>query len=201
MTPAWVLEAGAALPAAAAVARATFATTMESWHDFYLLTGTAAVTLAGLLFVALSLHLEQLVEESHEHLLALARAMVTAFVMVLIASLMMLAPGFSQRITGFALVAVGSIGGLVTLRMLGTVPHHDAGGFTAANMLRRKALAVLGYVLMVGTGAGIMLGNQDLLHWAVGAFCVLLANAAGTSFELLVHVARHKKRAREAQRA
>jgi hypothetical protein len=30
----------------------------EAWHDFYLLSGTAAVTLVGLLFVALSLHIE-----------------------------------------------------------------------------------------------------------------------------------------------
>ena len=31
---------------------------VEHWHEFYLMTGTAAVTLAGLLFVAISLHVD-----------------------------------------------------------------------------------------------------------------------------------------------
>jgi hypothetical protein len=33
---------------------------VERWHDFYLLAGTASVTLAGLLFVALSIHIGEL---------------------------------------------------------------------------------------------------------------------------------------------
>jgi len=31
---------------------------LSEWHDFYLLTGTAAATLLGLLFVAVSLNAE-----------------------------------------------------------------------------------------------------------------------------------------------
>src|SRR5262249_34662541 len=59
----------------------------DRWHEFYLMAGTAAVTLAGLLFVALSLHLDRLVDESHEHLLALARVTLVSFTMVLFASM------------------------------------------------------------------------------------------------------------------
>ena len=33
----------------------TFAQTIEQWRDFYILAGTAAATLIGLLFVSLSL--------------------------------------------------------------------------------------------------------------------------------------------------
>ena len=36
---------------------------LERWHDFYLLAGTAAATLMGLLFVSLSIHLEKIVAE------------------------------------------------------------------------------------------------------------------------------------------
>ena len=35
-----------------------FVETVESWHDFYMLAGTAAATLIGLIFVAVSLHID-----------------------------------------------------------------------------------------------------------------------------------------------
>lgn len=210
---AWIAEAGAgaATAAGAGVAAAAeaarvrerlpFVQYVESWHDFYILAGTAAVTLAGLLFVALSLHLEQLVEESHEHLLALCRAMLTAFIMVLTASLTMLAPAFSRRITGFTLVAIGAVGVFMTLKLLANVRHREEAGFSKSDMRRRKWLSIAGYVLMVMSGVGIGYGIQELMNWAIPAFCVLLGNAAGTSFELLVHVARQKRRARGAHGA
>jgi hypothetical protein len=37
---------------------------LEAWHDFYLLSGTASATLAGLLFVSLSFNLDHLLHES-----------------------------------------------------------------------------------------------------------------------------------------
>jgi len=48
---------------------ATLLGAIEHWHEFYLLAGTAAVTLVGLLFVALSFHLDTLLHESKTHLL------------------------------------------------------------------------------------------------------------------------------------
>ncbi len=204
---AWLAEAAAGVAGAAQAVgdhlpeRLPFVQYVESWHDFYLMTGTAAVTLAGLLFVSLSLHLDQLVEQSHEHLLALCRAMLTSFVMVLAASLMMLAPALSRRVTGFMLVAIGLVGAFATLRLLSSVQHHEAGGFSKRDMARRKGLTLMGYSLLVMSGLGIGLGIQELMNWAIPAFCALLGNAAGTSFEMLVHVARHKKRARDASGA
>ena len=204
---AWLAEGGGALGAAAQAAgnhlpeRLPFVEYAESWHDFYLMTGTAAVTLAGLLFVSLSLHLEQLVEESHAHLLALCRAMLTSFVMVLAASLMMLAPAQSRRVTAIMLVSIGVTGAFVTLKLLGVPQHHEAGGFSKREMARRKSLALTGYGLLALSGIGIALGIQELMNLALPAFCVLLGNAAGTSFDVLVHVARHKQRTRDAKGA
>ena len=65
---------------------------IASWHEFYLMAGTAAVTLAGLLFVAISIHVDTLVHESREHLLALARLILFSYVGVMLLSLMMLVP-------------------------------------------------------------------------------------------------------------
>jgi len=196
----WALLAGGV----AAVAESTaahgrvhppFAEYMESWHDFYLLAGTAAVTLAGLLFVALSLHLDRLVEESHEHLLALTRTTLLSFVLMLTASLMMLTPAMSRRVTAAMLIAIGLVGMSMTVRFSVLAKHHDEAGFTKAAMRRRNLLPLIGYLLLGLSGLGIGLGVQELMNWAIPAFCMLLGNAAGTSYELLVTVARHKRRA------
>lgn len=172
---------------------------MASWHDCFLLAGTAAVTLAGLLFVALSLHLEQLVEDSHAHLLALSRAMLTAFILVLCASLVLLTPALTRRVTGGTLMLIGVMGAGLTLKLMSGVRHHDDGGFSKANLRRRKVLSMMGYAFTVLSGLGIMMGVAQLMYWTIAGFTMLLGNATGTSFELLVHIARHKKRARDAQ--
>ena len=200
-------DTAANLAAAAGVAgehlpsRLPFPQFMDSWRDFYVLAGTAAVTLAGLLFIALALHLDQLVEESHAHLLALSRAMLTSNIVVLCASLMQLAPAFSRRITGFMLVAIGVAGAIMTLKLMSNVTHHEEGGFSKRKMRRRQTLPILGYLFMVGSGIGVALGISELMYWVLPAFTTLLGNAAGTSFELLVHVARHKKQTRDTRGA
>jgi hypothetical protein len=204
---AWLAEAGASLVAAAGVAgdglpeRLPFPRYMETWHDCCLLAGTAAVTLAGLLFIALALHLDQMVEESHEHLLALSRAMLTSFIVVLTASLVLLEPAFSRRITGVTLAAAGAAGAILTLKLMAGVRHHDEGGFSKRKVARRRLLPMIGYGIIAVSGIGIAFGVQELMNWTVASFAMLLGNGAGTSFELLVHVARFKKQARESRGA
>ncbi len=48
----------------------SFQTAVGGWHDFYILAGTAAATLVGLLFVGLSLHLRVVIASSEVRSLA-----------------------------------------------------------------------------------------------------------------------------------
>jgi hypothetical protein len=49
-----------------------FAQAIEGWHDFYLMVGTAAATLVGLLFVSLSLNVDVITREANADLRVLA---------------------------------------------------------------------------------------------------------------------------------
>ena len=167
----------------------TFAEWMHNWHEFYLMTGTAAVTLAGLLFVALSLHLDRLVEKNHEHLLGLSRATLTSFVVVLVASLMMLVPGMSARLTGVMLTTLGAVGGVTILNFMRSARHHPEGGFTLIQLRRRTMIPLVGYGMIMLSGVGLLYGIPETLYQMITACCMLLGNAAGTSWELLVRVA------------
>jgi hypothetical protein len=176
-----------------AVRALTLGEWVARWHEFYLMAGTAAVTLAGLLFVALSLHLDRLVQESHEHVLALARVTLLSFTMVLFASMFMLVPATSKRQTAVMLGTMG-IGGLVVLfRVVRAARHHDEAGFSRGQMRRRLMFPAIGYVMMILTAIGIGLGIPDMLYMMVGAVCMILGNAAGTSWDLLVQIARQRR--------
>src|SRR5438445_501619 len=62
----------------------------SGWHDFYILAGTAAATLVGLLFVGLSLHLRIVVASSEVR--SLARVTLANFGAILFVALFMVIP-------------------------------------------------------------------------------------------------------------
>lgn len=168
---------------------------LEGWHEFFLMTGTAAVTLAGLLFVAISLHLETLIHESRAHLLALARAILMSFVTVLTLSLMMLVPDQGMRPVATELVAVGVIILAFTVRNSRAQSGIDHPEFPHSLFRRRLAPMLIGYAMVALTGFGMLvLKVPELLYFVIGALCMLLGNAAGASWDLLVRTARIRRR-------
>jgi hypothetical protein len=168
----------------------------DRWHDFFLLSGTAAVTLAGLLFVAISLHLETLIHATREHLLALARVTLLSFVIVMVISLMMLVPVQSLRETAVELMLFGGVPAAVTLRMLRVGRGVDHADFRHSLFQRRLIIPLLGYAALGATGA-LLLFTRDPYNFpfVIGPICMMLGNAAGTSWDLLVRTARIRQRA------
>lgn len=171
-----------------------FVRAVDSWHEFYLLAGTAAVTLVGLLFVALSFHLDTLLHESKAHLLASARLTFMNFVFVLILSLMFLIPDL-----GPGMIAIFT-GMLCVIGTGFTIWNHwshrrSRGATTHDGFLRRRLM--LGYV---GFAYGLTAVWQLLVHPSplkltgfVALVCVMLANAAGASWDLLVQVGKLRR--------
>src|SRR4029078_4458359 len=116
------------------------------WHDFFLLSGTAAVTLAGLLFLSLTLNLEALLHESRLHLLQYARATLMSFTFVLVTSLAFLIPQSSLTVVGL----LTTIYSAISLGVLLVAIVKRWGKRSAAQekfLIRRRALLVIGYSL------------------------------------------------------
>lgn len=115
------------------------------WHEFFLMTGTAAVTLAGLLFVAISLHVETLIHESRGHLLALARSILLSYVMVLTFSLMMLVPAQPVRVVAVEMTAVAGVFLIITLGQLRGARGIEHPDFPLRLFRRRLMPMLIGY--------------------------------------------------------
>jgi hypothetical protein len=165
-----------------------------AWHDFYLMTGTAAVTLVGLLFVALSLHIDALIHDTREHLLQLARINLFSFLAVLLLSLAMLVPNLPMRVAAVQMMILGGMFLLITRGQLRWKPKIDHAGFTIVQMRRRTIVPMIGYGLMFLTGLLLALTKvPTIMNLAIGAVGMLLGNALGASWDLLVRVARIKR--------
>lgn len=200
MTPAVLAAAAAAADTVAHTAAHLVQTVgwsefAASWHEFFLMAGTAAVTLAGLLFVAISIHVDTLVHESRQHLLSLARLILVCYVGVLVLSLMMLVPALPMKITAIQLVIIPIPLLIWTARL---ARHHgtEHAEFSQSVLRRRMMMPVVGYGLIMASGAlMLLLRVPEFLYWLVGAVCMLLGNAAGASWDLLVRTAKIRRQA------
>ncbi len=157
---------------------ANFAELLHAWHDFYVLIGTAAATLIGLMFVAASIASSYMTEQHKAGLQAFFSPTVVHFATVLITCVVILAPLAVASLAALLLV-IGGVGlgyaSFVWVRM-------GRGGFTATIDLADRfwyALSpVAGHVLLVAA-ALILLVPRDGHGLEVLAIAVVLLLLAG----------------------
>jgi hypothetical protein len=88
---------------------------VDGWSDFYVAQVGASAALAGLLFVAISISLSDIV--SYPNLPMRAAGTLTILATVLFTSMLMLIPDQSIRTAGFEVLGVGLVAAFVTLWM------------------------------------------------------------------------------------
>lgn len=165
---------------------------LEQWHDFFLLAGTAAVTLVGLLFVALSLNLDVLIHDTKAHLLQHARSTLLSFTYVLFVSLISLVPGQGLRLIAVNVFMLSAIS--LGVHLFGAYRARRKSTSAEENFMRRRGRTlVVGYVLGIGVGVALAVDHDpQWMYWMVGLVCMMLGNAAGSSWDLLVRVGKLK---------
>ena len=158
----------------------------QRWHDFYIVAGTAAATLVGLLFVGLSLHLRVILSRSEVR--SLARVTLANFGLILFVSLFMVIPQGSSSVSP---ELIGS--GVVSLTVI--APSLVAAGRSRTRTLRpyqlasRFGLSALAYVGVIIAGVLFGKGSDDTaFSWLVVIAVVLLVVSLRNSWDLLVSV-------------
>jgi hypothetical protein len=176
----------------------SFSSTISSWHDFYMLAGTASATLIGLLFVAASLHLDLIGEAGAATILSLARRTFTRFIMVVVIALTFLVPRQDPEGLGLPLLALGLVEALRTLRVGRDVvtPLKEHTGVLEGlyHMLLPVILPLASSVGLIVVAATILSGTTAYLYWMVPIVAILLTNAATNAWDLMLGLARYKLR-------
>ncbi|HXL98649.1 MAG TPA: hypothetical protein VN932_01880 [Rhizomicrobium sp.] len=168
---------------------------MQSWTDFYEMTGGAAATLLGLLFVSVSVNAQAILGATHQHPRRMAEQGFQNYLAVLMISLLVLFPHMDNRSLGISILCVVGIwAAWVLARMYSTLmgPRATESRFAAA---RRFLSSVIGYSILIYSAARMALGQGDYHQLLAVSLILLLFSATAVSWELLTSIAREKSAA------
>ncbi len=164
-----------------------FVQTLQSWQSFFASVATASATLTGLLFVALSLNRQRLAGESASSTLSIARTTFSAFLFVLMISLVFLVPHAVPLSLTIALLVLGLASGFgVIARELRHIRTYRFTGPDVSRMLRQIALPVVASIGLVWVAVDIGQGHFDALYGLVAVVAALLVSACWNAWLLLV---------------
>jgi hypothetical protein len=132
--------------------------TLLPWHDFFVLTGTAAATLIGLMFVAVTFGSSLVTRETAEGARAFLDPTYTHFAEVLLIACTGVAPSLPPSILGALLLIVGGwrLVGLRGVFIKYRAAHQKHGDIEASDWVTAIALPLVCHVLLMVTGGGFL---------------------------------------------
>jgi hypothetical protein len=162
-----------------------FSETIAGWQTFYLLVGTAAATLIGLLFVAVSIHIDIFHRKALSDLHRFAALTFNCFFYVLLIAILFLIPGQSALGLGLPLLLLGLLGLVNALRqqLRARRSHSGRTGISIAARFNLPVACLAGLVLLA---VGVMLQLAASLYGLVPVIVFLLASASQNAWTLLV---------------
>ena len=155
------------------------------WHDFFIGTIGAAAALTGLLFVAISINLEQILK--YPQLPGRAAGTLGILVSALVVSGFVLAPGQGGRALGMEITATG----VIVAAQAVWVSHARAepGDRAAWQIQHLSTLLLPGIALIVG-GVSLIAGKGGGLYWVLAAVLLAFVSASINAWVLLVEIKR-----------
>jgi hypothetical protein len=144
---------------------------LHDWHAFYLLLGTSAAALTGLMFVVVSISPQTIAERPQSGVRAFVTPTLVFFTTVLVVSALMLAPGLTP-IWLAALLALVGFGGLVYLFWVGGYERGRENPLEREDWIFYIAAPFVGYILLFA--AAVAIGFNSLVGAAVLAVTMVL---------------------------
>jgi hypothetical protein len=156
-----------------------------AWHDFFIGTIGAAAALTGLLFVAISINLEQILK--YPQLPGRAAGTLGVLVSALVVSGFALAPGQGDHALGIEIAAAGA----VVAVQAGWVAHGKGTPDepTSWQIEHLATLLLPSIALMVG-GVSLAAGGGGGLYWVFAAILLAFVSASINAWVLLVEIKR-----------
>ena len=156
------------------------------WSDFAVMLGGAFAALAGLLFVAVSINVREIVGTTG--LPARALQTLVLFTTPLVAAIVLLVPDQSRRLAGAELLAAAVVVGVVLARQ----HRRSRSDFKAPRGSRFFRVLVDGVVFAAlgAAGATLIAGAGGGLYWLVPTTLAALAGGLTNAWVLLVEILR-----------
>jgi hypothetical protein len=163
-----------------------FLEALREWELFYSTVALASVTLAGLLFVSLSIRQERMIEEAYRNAVKLARSSFGDFLYVLMIGLVFLVPHPEPVGLAIALFVLGLSRTIGLGRRIYTEIRIHSGGQNRAHAVRVIALHAVASLGLVIVGIEVICGEMIALYALVIVIAALLTNASWNAWLILV---------------
>jgi hypothetical protein len=139
---------------------------LQSWQNFYILTATAAATLTGLMFVAVTFGARLVTKESATAARAFIDPIYMHFSQVLITGCLTTIPTLSRTVLGGALLVAGvlRLAGLVWVFQRYLEAHRRHGDMALSDWISSIVLPFFVHLLVLATGAGFLVDHPQALN-------------------------------------
>ena len=161
-----------------------------TWRDFYLLVGTAAATLLGLMFVAVTFGASFVSAEASETARAFLDPTFMHFVQVLLTACAFVSPSMSPTLLGALLVVAGiiRISSLRSVYRQMRAAHERHNDLEVDDWISGIVVPLVAHIALIGTGAGLLMG-RPAFAWLAGVTVVVLVTGIYSAWELLLWLA------------
>jgi hypothetical protein len=161
---------------------------LHEWHDFYLLLGTAAATLVGLMFVAASIGSTVFSEKHRGALEAFITPTVVHFASVLVACLVIMVPTHYWEALG-ALLAIGGLAGLISSgRVLYHLIIRHRFNVDVVDRMYYALIPAVGYVLALAAAVLAFLHIAESAYLTAAALLVLLLAGLRNAWDMMLWI-------------
>ena len=166
----------------------TFAAAVGGWHDFYMVVGTAAATLVGLLFVSLSLNPHVIAAGEGSSLRVLATQTFANFLLVLMIAVVFLIPDQGPLGLGLPLLGIGGYGLYLTSRRLLRARRSAEHPWRRGGIARHVGAAAVCNGGLVAVAVLALLGSTASLYWLIPVILILIYEAVLNAWHLLLQL-------------
>jgi hypothetical protein len=166
-----------------------FGQLVQEWQTFYATIAMSAATLAGLLFVSMSLNVGMFAGTETIGLKKLAGQTLTNFLYVIVFALIFLIPRQGPVGLGVPLICNGFAGLISTVSHLHTVLSNIPRGISRKDIFVRAAMTLVGFLVLIIISFLVMVrANAGSLYWLVAPMILLLISASLNTWSLLIRV-------------
>jgi len=164
---------------------------LETWHEFYLLVGTAGVTLTGLLFVVVSLGPRVVADHQATGVRAFISPNAVYFTTALVVSAVLMVPSLPAMAIG-ALLCLGAVASLGYLAYTKVHQQWRHNKLPFLDWIWFVGLPIAGYVLLLLSGIGFLLQAALSMHGVAVGLILLLVIGIRNAWDLVIWISQQE---------
>jgi modulator of FtsH protease len=158
---------------------------VDGWHDLFVASAGAAAALAGLVFVALSINIERILQ--YAWLPSRALRTVMLLIGVVVACVFGLVPQSTDAL-GVELLATGAI--LASALVRSALTNRGSRDVTHSGPVAQISIEVLGSVPLAIGGLTLLIGSGGGLYWVLAGILCAIVGAVLNAWVLMVEILR-----------